>query len=278
MKKIIISKTYNYVSLFLLFVFLFINNCGIEDESMYFQEPRNLEIKNNSTTNVEVYFYGYNQEEDDDEYLFIGYDVYYYFTDSKAYKKAAVKNPEIDDLSHDTALIDFRDLTEDAYRFPTDKFSDSYMEDFYQYVTIPVTHKMIDDILNKGNNDNVRFCFHNHAINDETSDTNPYMVTADDYIYIDQIYPNYYEYKDKDWGENDNDFIGFYDQDYYDEYNIEKVRDDGGYYYYEICLWIIAKGSNSQIERTKDSYTESIKSELIKIELKVDPVTDNYAN
>ena len=52
------------LSLIFILIFLFFNNCGIEDTVVYYQEPRNLSVEQGDRKNNVVYFYGYNQEKD----------------------------------------------------------------------------------------------------------------------------------------------------------------------------------------------------------------------
>ena len=43
---------------------------------------------------------------------------------------------------------------------------------------------------------------------------NPHLNKSSEYIYLDEIYPNYNEYKNEDWGTAAG-FLGFYDMDYF---------------------------------------------------------------
>lgn len=268
MKKIISGFI---ISIFIFFLY----NCGIEDNVMYFQEPRNIEIDDTDQGDITVKFYGFNQEEEDGKYLFVGYDIYYRFKKSDNPKMAQVRNPipplnEVPPISnlHYFALHKFKDNS----RFPNDSFSDTDMDEFYQIVSIPVTEDMIKHVLKKGNNDDVQFCFDkSHIIPGEE---NPYEDSKN--IFINDIFPNYDDYKNykTTWGNYDNidpdkRFKGFYDKDYYDHYGIKPTDTDGiSNNYYKVDFWIVAKGFNSNSERDKN-FIESIKSEVFTVEFRV---------
>ena len=259
------KKILQYSIILILAVLLF-NSCGIEDNIIYFQEPRNIEIDDSDQTKIIVKFYGYNQEEDDGEYLFVGYDIYYKFSSSDDEKKAQVRYPipPFNNLTfHNNALIDFSDNS----RFPNDNFSDYDMEEFYQLVSIPVTEDMIKDVLKEGKSDNVRFCFDNRNI--DAGKYNPDQDSNNKYIMCNDMFPEYDDYKNKRWG--GLDFLGFYDEDYYnnDDYVITPSKIEGVFKYYKIDFWIIAKGFNSNSERDKN-FIESLKSETFTLEFKVD--------
>lgn len=286
---------YKVVVFILLFTFLFIfiANCGLEDTSTYFQEPRNLSVVGDSANRV-VYFYGYNQENVVDSknnkyYLFVGYDVYYYFTSSKEALKMNIKNPKLS-LEHSTDLV----VYDSSSRFSESKYNATYMDEIFQHITIPVTdgspeyndlsddkyRNMIEDILYEGNNDNGRFSFHNHTVNDGTPDLNPYVNSVSNYIFLDDLYPNYNEYKNEEWGKR-GDFLGFYDYDFFDhvkdKYDLkegEHWRRVGDEYYYKIHLYIIAKGFTSLAE--KGIFTESIKSERLEFEVVTNKTATEY--
>jgi hypothetical protein len=245
--------------------FIFFNTCGLEDSYIYYQEPRNLHVEKGLDAKYEIWFTGENQEQDDDDdsYLFVGYDVYYYFTSSSSAQKAAVRNPQRIGLPHTVPLYDFTDND----RFPPSNFSSSFMNTFYQFVTIPVTINMIRNVLKKGKNDNVRFTFQ-ESNNDPNPGYIPYINSSPNYIFIDGIYPNYSEYKNQTW--NDADFQGFYDKDYYDYkgINYESYNSITDEYTYKIYIYIIAKGFNSSHDRTQNMI-ESLKSNIIEINLVV---------
>jgi len=137
-------KNIFYLFLIIITIFFFsiiiIFSCGLPDDLMYFQEPRNVEVDNTDKSKVIVKFYGFNQEEDLGKYLFVGYDIYYYFTTPDKAKKAMVKNPKLN-LDHSTDLIDFLD---DTSRFPSSGFTSTDRNTFYQLVSIPVTLEMIN--------------------------------------------------------------------------------------------------------------------------------------
>ena len=262
---------FNYFLLFLSSSFILLLGCGIED-SIYFQEPKNIYIDDNETNKVLVKFKGYNQEEDSDYFLLVGYDVYYYFVSGQTPLKATVYKPY---YSQNENLLD---LTNDNYdfgieskkiRFPSNFFKN--MDDFYKYTTIPVTLDMIETVLTD-KDDNVRFCFHNDKINDLSSDTNPYKTSDNRYIILDNLYPNPSEYEDKTWYDGDikENFLGFYDYNYYQNLNITPVAEDGADKIYRMYIYIVAKGFNSSEEIDRNpNYIESSKSVTIQVRLRV---------
>ena len=260
-----------YLIIFLILLF----SCGIED-SVYFQEPTYIHIKNNASENVELLFKGYNQERDGIYYLLIGYDVYYYFDKEENAKKMVVKNPYI---SKNSKLIDLSndqyppDPPNSPYRFPKSRFPN--MEEFYKTTTIPVSLEMIEKVLSD-KNDNVRFCFHNDSINDGTSDKNPYKDLNNGFIFMDQLFPNTTEYEGAAWLDESNDgvFKGFYDKRYYDNKGISYEDESSPpiYYIYKMYLYIIAKGYNSSDEIDRNpSFIESVKSNIIEVKIRVTP-------
>ncbi|MBN2546751.1 MAG: hypothetical protein JXB50_13205 [Spirochaetes bacterium] len=288
-KFISITKFYSTI-LFVIFLFIFMNNCGIED-SFYFQEPINLKVDNvNQAANI-VRFTAYNQEEDSGNYLLIGYDVYYYFggNESSA-KKAAVKIPIVNfSLSPLTNLIDFTKGNVKPYGTGSDddlirfsKFIDVYgnpnTNDLYNIFTIPVTHKMIDEILYEGNNDNVELYFHNiDFIENEPYlvpdyGCNPKIDSTEKSIKIENIYPDYFSYKDEVWA--DADFLGFYDYDFYKYNGIAYNYESIGKYYYVANMYVIARGFSSGTY-DKD-FISSIKSNTITVIFEVDPIATEY--
>ena len=170
---------------------ILLNTCGIEDTTLFFQEPRNFHILDQG--NYIFSFYGFNQEKDADRFVFAGYDIWYYFTSSKNAKKANVRYPFVNnpDTIHDSPhskLLDVISDSNDPGRFPADQFS---ISDIYRYITFPVNSDMISNILKKGKNDNVRFSLINLA-EPSPSDFNPKKVN--DYIIMEELYPNYDEY------------------------------------------------------------------------------------
>ncbi len=269
---------YIYIILLVLITLIFLNTCGIEDTTMYFQEPKNISYDD---ANFMIKFDGYNQEEDGDEYLFVGYDVYYYFNDdSGSAKKAAVRIPKITGTrgTFHSDLIDFRDPNVDS---SFQNFTTTELDEIYQDVTFPVTEEMIDDVLEEGNSDNVRLSFENTLLIPNTDD-NPKKISGNDYILLEELFPKYEQYKSYmeagTWGGiNDNDnattFKGFLDQNYYNHYSISLYKNEAGFNYYKMKIFVIAKGFNSNTERNKGDYIESLKSSVKEVTIKVDPAT-----
>lgn len=256
--------------LLFLSVFIFLFTCGIED-IIYFREPQDITVDGVNPEKNMVYFYGFNQEETEGNYLFVGYDVYYYFGSSSSAKKAAVKNPYV---PTSTNLIDYKS-TDDAYRFAN--FTNT--NDLYQQFTIPVTVEMIEDVLKEGNSDNVKFCFHDYGLITDGRD-NPYIDSSSSKkkLLVDLVYPQFSEYQNKDWADYDDingaydDFKGFYDWDYYEALNIPYSAFGTGYRDYKMYIYIVARGfSSSSMDQ---DYITSIKSDVKTITLRVLDTTD----
>ncbi|HOJ64822.1 MAG TPA: hypothetical protein PLE45_10420 [Spirochaetota bacterium] len=265
-------KKFKYVIIISLILF----SCGFED-SVYFMEPSNIHLENSGTDQVKILFKGYNQEMDNIYYLLIGYDVYYYFDKEENAKKMVVRNPYI---SKNSKLLDLSNdqyppnPPDSPYRFPKTTFP--HMEEFYKTTTIPVSLEMIKDVLTD-KNDNVRFCFHNDPINDNTTDKNPYKDPANSFIFMEELYPNPSEYENASWLDEINDgvFKGFYDKRYYDNKGISYITEESNpplYYIYKMYVYIIAKGYNSGAEIDRNpSFIESVKSNIIEVKLRVTP-------
>ncbi len=258
--KLILKK----VSLILTVLFVVFVSCGIED-SLYFQEPRFFEI-GGSEFDLLVYFYGHNQEKDNEKYLFVGYDIYYYFDNIANAKRAQVRDPSYT-LPRDgeKGLIDFTD----AVRFPPDNYG--AVTDIYKDVSFPVTIQMIEDVLYEGNNQNVVFTLRKTG---SSSPTNPFIDA--NRVILEQLYPNYNDYYNQIWGSLDPDFLGFYDADFYKyfniQYNAELSPNPDLYKTYEVNFYVIAKGFNSDHERTKN-FTRSISSSVVRLNISVDQST-----
>ncbi|OHD08404.1 MAG: hypothetical protein A2086_08685 [Spirochaetes bacterium GWD1_27_9] len=239
--------------------------CGIEN-SQYYQAPDGIYVDDNGSQDISVKFYGYNQEKNisGSDYIFVGYDVYYYFSNNNQHKIANVRKP---DTSINKKLLPFpkvdaADLTADKskdkypYRDSTDLFY-NYINTFYQsIVTFPLTNKMIDEILKEGNANNVRFNFarKDDISRPQTSDVtqnNPYI--KDEYVFLGEIYPQYTDYNGKtiqiensafEFGKPENNFLGFYDKDYYDYLGVKEESTDGDYLIYKVYFYIVARGFN----------------------------------
>lgn len=265
---------YFYTFLIILITLILCNTCGIEDTTMYFQEPKNLAYDEASST---IYFDGYNQEKDGDEYLFVGYDVYYYFNDdSKSAKKAAVRMPQhsmdrykVNQNNH-APLLDFSTVSSSFQGF-----SAYDLDIIYQDVTFPVTEDMIDNVLEEGKSDNVKLCFNRPAT---LGTVNPKKV-SDDHIYLEELFPKFEQYKSQVvdnglWGGYD-DFYGFLDLDYYNYYGYTSYATEGSNNLYKMKIFVIAKGFNSNTKRNKGDYIESLKSTVREISVSVPQSTVN---
>lgn len=247
---------------------IFLLSCGLED-SVYFNPPSVLASETENGT-LYITFTGYNQEYEGNttNYLFVGYEIYYYFgNNSSSEKLAMVYNPiDTTDVTKDSNLIDFYSLNKNSssneyQRWVDDSTTKTHLQELYKSISLPVTIDMISDVLYEANNKNVRFCFVD--LTDTTGDTNPLIVEKEgNYILMDKIYPNYDEYKNYEWGKKENDFVGFYDQDYYDELNIEPTSEGGNTY--QMTLEVKAKGFNIGL-RSPSNYTESIFSNTVTV-------------
>lgn len=245
---------------FIFIIIILFTTCGLKYETI-FNSPSSVDVDDDIKTEISITFTADNQEKDLDKYLLAGYDVYYYFEKSSDSKLAMVKDPVfLDDDNRNPKLIDFVDDEPD--RFPEDPFDNI---DIYQDITIPVTEDMIEDILKEGENDNVVIYFHDHDINNDSGEKNPY--DDSDRVIIDEVYPKYSDYKNQSWG--DEDFKGFYDIDFYNAQNVDPVEDTATYSIYKVYFYIIAKGFNSDIERD-DSYVKSVKSSTVEVGFKVE--------
>ena len=270
-----------------LFIF---TTCGIED-TIYFQEPELLNVENNETANVRLRFNGFNQEKDIDDFLFVGYDIYYYFTSKSGAQLAQVYMPFRDKNGSDAPfssqfpligsnnklmyfptdeeLVDSKP-TEKKYRFP-DTFFPRNMITFYQLTTFPVTVNMITNVLGQSRNDNVQIGFGIEGSNGlrDVVGGNPYIVGSgsNSYILLGSVFPNYSEYSDKIWGVNkqsqdidpDKPFRGFYDKNFYyhrspkiSPTDGEEENDTGGVCKYTVYFYAIAKGFNSNFARNQN--------------------------
>jgi hypothetical protein len=263
----IMPKYLNLIFYTLTFSIIFAG-CGIEN-SMYFQEPRNViayikgtsnPITTSGTDSAAIKFYGYNQEKDNSKYVFAGYDIYYYFPSSTTKRKANVMNPI---LPSNAKLIPF--VTNEPSRFPSTNFQDS---NFYQVISLPVTNSMIDNNLTQGSNDNVRFTF---GYDDLTGTQYPMIGgisgEAGSYVYLGAIFPTLSEYNGKSWGSLDPNFQGFYDLDYYINNSITPISGNPSTptdCVYQAYFYLVAKGFNSDIERNQN-FIESIPSTVVTV-------------
>jgi len=245
-------------------------------------------VDNNDSEEVTVKFYGYNQERGKDEtvannYLFVGYDIYYYFlSKSDVKKKAMVKQPKVpsnNKLRPFPAVdVDYEPTQSEAKnkkRFPEINFSPG-MDNFFKEVTYPVTIEMIKNVLISGANNNVRFSFKTEYP-DMTSDvySNPFEVkdAAGNYIQFGGIYPYEDDYINASWGDEKDGytFYGFYDKDFYDFNNIAAESDDGSYSFYKVYFYIVAKGfRDADLSNRNRSYLESAQSSHVEVRFKVD--------
>jgi hypothetical protein len=275
------KKKYICLLLIILFSLFFYNTCGIEDNVLFIQEPKNLTY---DEYNFNFYFDGFNQEKDNGTSMFIGYDVYYFFDDVKNAKLAQVRSPA-GTFPHRT-LIDFSGDPKYSQLKASDKNS---LNLIYEWVTLPVSQAMIDSVLIQGNSKNVYMYLYNYPDqNNPTaiySEPNPQIFSGNK-VYFFELYPNYSQYQNQTWGELDqppyntnnlNPFVGFLDKDYYIKTGIVPNQPDaGGYSYYTMYVYVVAVGFNSSKQMTRqDKIIESLKSNIIKINLHVKTTTNN---
>ena len=278
-----ILKQFFYCMLMVFFI-----SCGIED-TIYFKEPSNISVDYDiNNKNPVISFYGYNQEKPDGQYLFVGYDLFYYFTTPETSKKAAVFNsiPYLNSqdpvTSRNKNLITVQSIkgSRPIYQlFPTaDATNDSVSEaanpllSIYKYVTIPVTESIIENILTEANTNNVKIYFHDDSNNDKAF-SNPYVEDSkgDDYIFIDRIYPNSIDYPEG----YDADFKGFLDPTFYKKLLqtggvVSPISDDGEIYTFRCYFYLVAKGFDILSRTSLNTFTNSINSSTFTVDFIVD--------
>lgn len=225
---------------FLLFLFV---SCGIEN-TLYIKEPTEVKVSYDFYKVPVITFYGYNQEELDGNYLFMGYDLYYYFDAGSTHRRARVLNSTPYLKKDDTTAARNKNLITALDMRGTRKiyenFSDSSMLNIYSYITFPVTESIIKDILTEANTNNVEIYFDNKTANDGDF-SNPYVSSHERKVYIDNIYPAYEEYP-TDWDKLEGGFLGFFDYEYYKKNEIRAFKDDGDEYIYRGYFYLKAKG------------------------------------
>ncbi|MCG8573219.1 MAG: hypothetical protein MJB14_24050 [Spirochaetes bacterium] len=258
-------------------IVIFLTNCGIK-YTTYFQEPVLLEVPDSANGTELVYFHctAYNNEEDENENLLAGYDLYYFFSisdldsdsryDTPQTKagalKAQVYYPNNLSSGRNSDLYNFPGS--EPSRFPPSDFTDT---EVYEDISIPVTDSMIDDILSDEDNDeNLEIHFYNYAIND--GNNNPYKDSGSGTVIMDEVYPNQSEYSGEDW---ETDYLGFLDKDFYDYYGINPLDGEGGvdYEIYRVYFYLKAKGFNSNEERSPSEFVYSDSSSSLEVKFKV---------
>jgi len=279
------SKICKYLFL-LIFTLFFYNTCGIEDDVLYVQESKNITYDESS---FYLYFDGYNQEEDDGTYLFIGYDIYYYFDTASNARLAQVRNPlsTVITLPHNVPLINF--TTESRFSSMLAANSND-VNNIYEWVTVPVKETYITDILYSGNSSNVGLYLYNypnynvngpHTV--QTGYTNPGNQRNSSKVILTELYPNYSQYKNTTWGDQavssdytngyatptqEDKFWGFLDNDFMTNCVPATAKIDATSYY--MYVYVVAKSFNSKAEMTRaDKIVESLASSKIRIKVTV---------
>ncbi len=267
-----------------IFLFFFIS-CGIED-TIYFKEPSNITVDYDIDKNPVISFYGYNQEKPDGHYLFVGYDLFYYFTTPETAKKAAVFNPNPYLNNQDVVTSRNKNLitiqaikgTRSIYQlFPVaDTTKDSVSEStnlllsIYKYVTIPVTESIIENVLTEANTNNVKIYFHNDFTNDSDF-SNPQINTAESYIFIDKVYPHSLDYPEG----YDAEFKGFLDPTFYKKLlqagiGGSPISFNGDIYTFRCYFYLIAKGFDNLSRTSLNTFTNSVNSTTFTVDFTVD--------
>ena len=162
-----------------------------------FKEPSSISIEVGVDKKVSIKFYGYNQEKPDGDYLFAGYDLYYYFESPEQAKRAMVytrfpyeTKTSPDDSTRNKNLLPSDEIK--GTRALYNGFASSNFMYVYQNITFPITEHMITNVLYEANTNNVVLYFHDFPNNDGEF-SNP-MTDNGKQIYIDMIYPDYDEY------------------------------------------------------------------------------------
>lgn len=294
--------------IFLLLMMILVLNCGLEESGISYNEPENVEVKEDELDRVYISFDGYNQEGYGAVYTFVGYRIFYSFPDDSNELKAVVRYPKVANIPSDPTtdenptLINFFQLNEhfsnDAPRFDYDAASTpAVFVDIYKNISLPVTLSMIEDVLTETNGENVRIYFHddeeNGLLSDETIiiQSNPYQ-SSSDYIFIDNVYPNPTEISGwltyvsglglDDLTDVVANFKGFYDYYFmrYKEYKGDlatgsiEAGTESGVFYYSVDFYIEALGFIDEYKTTRKlletKMDSSPKSDIVTVKFKVE--------
>lgn len=263
-----------FYKIILLLLLVFLLSCGIED-TLYFKEPVNIGINYDNDEVPSIEFYGYNQESESGDYLFVGYDIFYYFGGNADSKKRAVVykpypklNKTDTSTSRNSNLITAHDIRGGRSIYSNMGSDDSYFLYIYQKISLPVTKEIINDVLYEGNSDNVVLYFNDKVINDGDY-CNPYV--SNETVIFDRIYPALDDYPD-DYATYDDEFQGFLDIRYYKELGVTaEAESTDEYKIYKCKMYFVAKGldSTQKASSLDSSLVESVKSSTIEVKFKV---------
>ena len=266
------------------FAILFLTSCGLED-ILFFESPTGFRSVTESEESVYVEFTGFNQEQEDTgKFCFVGYDIYYYFESESTKAKAQIYLPNLYLTADETAdeivtdknrlneellpWVDFYSGRENFYG----NITETYRRQLYKYVTLPVTMRMIRDVLYDGNSSNVRAYFGSTFSAEKFS--NPKSI-ENDHIRFVNLFPNTDHYPDgynyDEYEKNNKPFKGFRDARFYKKMGVNPVS--GTTDEYKCYFYAVAKGFDSATKTSFTSFSESSKSSTISITFKIDPET-----
>jgi len=230
------------------------------------------------------------KKRDQNFYLFVGYDIYYYFNSPNEKQLAMVRFPVVPlplptysgtAVAGNKWLLEFPYDLDNLTRFLTGGSGyNSSTNNFYQTVSFPIPYNAISSILTEGANSNVRFDFDASTdIYTQNNTKNPFVNTSEKYVIIGSVYPNYNEYVSQtDWyittDPNDTNFPkrfrGFYDQRYYQKKGIAPYE---GSDIYRVNFYIVSKGfpSSAIPDRTPTAYVSSAPSSVFTVKFKAYP-------
>lgn len=272
----------------IIFVALILVACGLED-ILFFEPPTGFRYREEgSNESGYLEFTGFNQEQEDTgKYCFVGYDIYYYFESESTKAKAQLylPNPYLnEDGSTDLTVTDKTRLNENLlpwsyFYHGRENFygniTESYQKQLYRYVTLPVTLKMIENVLYDGNSSNVRAYFSDiYSKKEKFSNPDPEL-QQNEYISFFNLFPNIEHYPDdydyEEYEKNGKEFKGFRDARFYKKMGVNPTTENGDEY--KCYFYAVAKGFDSATKTSFNVFSESSKSSTILITFKVDPET-----
>lgn len=266
------------------FAVVFLTSCGLED-ILFFEPPTGFRSVTESEENIYVEFTGFNQEQEDTgKFCFVGYDIYYYFESESTKAKAQIYLPNLyltaDETTDETVtdknrlneeLLPWSDFYSERENF-YGNITETYRKQLYKYVTLPVTMRMIRDVLYDGNSSNVRAYFGDTFLAGKFS--NPSSIERD-YIRFVNLFPNTDHYPDgydyEEYEKNGKPFRGFRDARFYKKMGVNPIS--GTTDEYKCYFYAVAKGFDSATKTSFTSFSESSKSSTISITFKIDPET-----
>lgn len=250
-------------------------SCGIED-IVYLEPPSAFRAIDSGGGNYYLSFTGFNNEEKiNGEYIFIGYDVFYYFSSESDKRRVQVFEPNpswnvASSNGKNKTLVPGEVLKKDRGIY--NAISNENFLEIYKRVTLPVTKKMIDEILWEGNSSNVILYFDNEGYNPDLY-SNPDGSTQQVIRYAD-LYPNVDDYPDRysEYEANGKEpFKGFLDARFYRKAGIKPISDTTNQY--RCYFYVLAKGFDGMGRTALENFTESTKSSTITVTFTVDEKT-----